>query len=177
MAIAPPFGFTCWRIIGNASARSVASPGWQTPRSVLSHPSARWSGPRGPAPFALAGTGPMPMTRGATPAADMPTTRAIGVRPCADALASDAISSAAAPSFTPEALPAVTVLSAPLMPRSLPRLSPSVPGAGVRPWPRQSDRPCAGESTGVISSANTPAACAASNGLASATQRRLDPRG
>ena len=73
----------------------------------------RASGPRAPAALRVAGTGPMPMMRGATPAAAMPTTRAIGVRPCARAAASEATISAAAPSLTPEALPAVTVPSGP----------------------------------------------------------------
>ena len=59
----------------------------------------------------LAGTGPMPMMRGATPAVAMATTRARGFRPFVPAAASLARSSAAAPSLTPEALPAVTVPS------------------------------------------------------------------
>ena len=41
----------------------------------------------------------------------MPTTRAFGVRPCFDSIASLDSSSAHAPSLTPEALPAVTVPS------------------------------------------------------------------
>jgi hypothetical protein len=50
------------------------------------------------------------MMRGGTPAAvAMPSTRAMGVRPCFFAGASEATISAAAPSLTPEALPAVTV--------------------------------------------------------------------
>jgi hypothetical protein len=53
----------------------------------------------------------MPITRGATPAVAMPTMRARGVRPYCAAVASSASSSAQAPSFTPEALPAVTVPS------------------------------------------------------------------
>ena len=55
------------------------------------------------------GTGPMPMMRGGTPADAMPRMRARGVRPCAFTAASDAMIIAAAPSFTPDALPAVTV--------------------------------------------------------------------
>src|ERR1700687_5907815 len=51
----------------------------------------------------------MPMMRGATPTAAAATTRAFGVRPCRRAPASEARNSAHAPSFTPEALPAVTV--------------------------------------------------------------------
>jgi len=47
--------------------------------------------------------------RGGTPAVAAPTTRASGFRPYFSSAASEATSSAAAPSFTPEALPAVTV--------------------------------------------------------------------
>ena len=61
------------------------------------------------ASFRVAGTGPMPMMRGATPAVAPPSMRAIGVRPYFLAAASEATISAAAPSLTPEALPAVTV--------------------------------------------------------------------
>ncbi len=49
------------------------------------------------------------MMRGGTPAVAPPRMRAIGVRPCFFAAASEAMISAAAPSLTPEALPAVTV--------------------------------------------------------------------
>ncbi|CFW57304.1 Uncharacterised protein [Bordetella pertussis] len=56
----------------------------------------------------VAGAGPMPMMRGATPAVTMPTTRARGVSPWLAAAFSSASNSAAAPSLTPEALPAVT---------------------------------------------------------------------
>ena len=49
------------------------------------------------------------MIRGGTPAVAMATTRARGVRPWRRAAASEASSSAQAPSLTPEALPAVTV--------------------------------------------------------------------
>ena len=49
------------------------------------------------------------MMRGGTPADAMPVMRARGVRPCAFTAASDAMIIAAAPSFTPDALPAVTV--------------------------------------------------------------------
>ena len=55
------------------------------------------------------GTGPMPMIRGGTAAEAMPSTRARGVRPCVFAASSLATISAAAPSLTPDALPAVSV--------------------------------------------------------------------
>ena len=57
----------------------------------------------------VAGTGPMPMMRGGTAAEASPRIRARGVRPCFFTAASDARIIAAAPSLTPEALPAVTV--------------------------------------------------------------------
>ena len=51
----------------------------------------------------------MPMMRGGTPAEAMPRTRARGVRPWRFTASSDAMIMAAAPSLTPDALPAVTV--------------------------------------------------------------------
>ena len=51
------------------------------------------------------------MMRGATPAVAPPIMRAIGVRPCFFAASSEAMIKAAAPSLTPDALPAVTVPS------------------------------------------------------------------
>ena len=62
--------------------------------------------------FSVAGAGPMPMIRGGTPATAAPSTRARGVRPLRLAASSEAMMIAAAPSLTPEALPAVTVPSA-----------------------------------------------------------------
>ena len=59
--------------------------------------------------FLVAGTGPMPITRGATPAEATPTTRALIVKPSRTANRSDAMIMAAAPSLIPEELPAVTV--------------------------------------------------------------------
>ena len=53
----------------------------------------------------------MPMIRGGTPATAPPTIRARGVRPLRFAASSVATIRAAAPSLTPEALPAVTVPS------------------------------------------------------------------
>jgi hypothetical protein len=59
------------------------------------------------------------MMRGAKPAVAMPTTRAFGVKPCLMAASSEANNKAHAPSFTPDALPAVTVSSGPFTPLSL----------------------------------------------------------
>ena len=67
------------------------------------------SGRCGRAVFARRGSGPMPMMRGSTPAVAMATMRARGVKPWRLAASALAMSRAAAPSLTPEALPAVTV--------------------------------------------------------------------
>ena len=61
-----------------------------------------------PSSFSVAGVGPKPMIRGATPAVAAPRMRATGVRPCFSAASGEAMTSAQAPSLTPEALPAVT---------------------------------------------------------------------
>ena len=113
-AIAPPFGFTCSASSGNAEPaqhrerlageRLVELDGVEVrrPRS-----------PAVPQSFCTAGTGPMPMMRGVDAGAvAMPSTRARGMQPVfAHAPRWRRGSSAAAPSFTPEALPAVTVPS------------------------------------------------------------------
>src|SRR5512132_549348 len=59
--------------------------------------------------FLVAGTGPMPMTAGSTPAHDIPASRASGRRPSAAARDSDISTRAAAPSVIPEELPAVAL--------------------------------------------------------------------
>ena len=51
----------------------------------------------------------MPIYAGSTPADTVFSTRAMGFSPSSLAFSSDMITMAAAPSFTPEALPAVTV--------------------------------------------------------------------
>lgn len=56
-----------------------------------------------------AGTGPVPMMEGSTPAMAEHTTEHRGSRPRRTASALDMTSTAAAPSFIPEELPAVTV--------------------------------------------------------------------
>ena len=57
----------------------------------------------------MAGTGPVPITAGSTPTTAVATIRTSGLRPSALAFSSDMTSSAAAPSFSGELLPAVTV--------------------------------------------------------------------
>ena len=59
--------------------------------------------------FRTAGTGPMPITRGSTPATALPTNAPSGSMPSAWARSSLAITSAAAPSLIPLEFPAVTV--------------------------------------------------------------------
>src|SRR5919204_320904 len=61
--------------------------------------------------FRTAGIGPMPITRGSTPATALATKRPSGSTPSARAFSSLATTSAAAPSLIPLALPAVTVPS------------------------------------------------------------------
>src|SRR5258705_13468219 len=56
-----------------------------------------------------AGIGPIPMMLGSTPADEYALMRASGLRPNSLALAALIIITAAAPSFMPDALPAVTV--------------------------------------------------------------------
>ena len=108
--------------------------------------------------FWLAGTGPIPMTRGATPAVALATMRAIGFNPCDDSAACDASNKAAAPSLIPDALPAVTDDPGPFTPGNFASFSSvtcsrgcssrSTKFAGAARW---------SIGTGKISSANTPA--------------------
>src|SRR5262245_7219264 len=160
MAIAPPFTFTfdvsqpIWRLTAiacaaNASLISIRS------RSFGSQPArARQR--------LEAGTGPMPMYFGSTPADAKALMRARGLSPSSFAFREDAITRAAAPSLIPEALPAVTV--------------PALSNAGlsafiassVAPWRTYSSSANItgpffdGISTVTISSLKRPAFCAAS---------------
>jgi hypothetical protein len=85
-----------------------------------------------------AGTGPMPIVRGATPATAPATIRARGAIPAFSPASPLPTSRAAAPSFTPDALPAVTT------PPSVRGLSfPSVSNV-------VSDRGCSSLSTGAV---------------------------
>ena len=103
----------------------------------------------------------MPITRGATPATAMPTTRALGVRPYLPAVASSASSSAHAPSLTPLALPAVTVPSGRTTPLSEASFSRLVSrGCSSVSTTTASPFFCA-MLTDVISRARWPAFCAA----------------
>ena len=111
--------------------------------------------------LAAAGTGPMPMIRGGTPAVAALRTRASGRRPCASAYAREVSSSAPAPSLSVLELPAVTVPSRAKAGRSRAsdsseesRRGTSSASTTVLPL-----RP--GTSTGTSSSAKRPASSAA----------------
>ena len=114
--------------------------------------------------FAVAGTGPMPIVRGGTPARAHDTSRTSGRRPSSAARSGVVTTHAAAASFWPLALPAVTVAWS----SDLPRTGRSF----ARPSMVVSGRGCSSVSTtvsplrdrtvtGTISSANTPDFCAA----------------
>ena len=108
-AMAPPLGFTCSASSARPSCRMTANP-WAAKASFNSTTSmSDIVSPSRCKSFSLAGAGPMPMMRGATPATAVPRMRAIGVRPKRSTAACEAMMSAAAPSLTPDALPAVTV--------------------------------------------------------------------
>ncbi|MNR11030.1 hypothetical protein D3C85_1273110 [compost metagenome] len=129
-AMAPPFGLTCAASSASPNSRNTANP-WLAKASLSSITSKSLTAtPRRSTSLRTAGTGPMPMTRGATPALAMPRTFARAVRPCFFTASPEARISAAAPSLTPEALPAVTVLSGPLTGLSLPRVSRVVSARG-----------------------------------------------
>ena len=160
--MAPPFGLTWAASSATPSSRRQASP-CAAKASLISITSiSSMRSPAMPSAFWVAGTGPMPITRGGTPAAAMATIRAIGVNPCASRPLADASNSAAAPSLTPDALPAVTVMPSPLTPLRAASCSGLVLGRGCSSVSTitGSPRRC-GIITGVISSANFAAACAA----------------
>ena len=111
--------------------------------------------------FLTEGTGPYPIMRGSTPAVEEARIRARGFRLCSSAAFSEAMIKAAAPSFTPDAFPAVTE-------------PPERKGAGsldsfsrvVSPRGCSSCSTCKGScflrgtDTGIISMASLPAAMA-----------------
>src|ERR1035438_367247 len=105
--MAPPCGLTCAASSSRSNARRTARD-WDANASLSSMvpTSLRCTPVRSSSRF-TAGTGPMPMTRGATPALAMEMIRAMGTRSYRATASSEAISNAAAPSLTPEELPAV----------------------------------------------------------------------
>ena len=116
--------------------------------------------------------GPMPMMWGGTPLAAKLTKRASGCKPKRLTAASLARISAPAPSLVCELLPAVTLPRAANTGRSLAKPSMLVSGRGpssmftvrllMLTWPLAKSKARSSISTGVISSANSPAAMAAS---------------
>ena len=83
--------------------------------------------------FSTAGIGPRPMISGRIAAADEATIRARAFRPSAAAFSADITSSAAAPSLSGQALPAVTVPSGSNTGLSWESTSTVVPAAARRP--------------------------------------------
>ena len=107
--MAPPWAFTCSASSARPQARVQAS-AWAAKASFSSMTlKSRGVIPRRAHSFSTAGTGPTPMMRGATPPEAAPSMRARGSRPSFWTISAEASSRAAAPSLTPEALPAVTV--------------------------------------------------------------------
>src|SRR5216684_707810 len=106
-AMAPPLGLTFSASSARPSWRSTAS-AWAAKASLSSIVSkSRNVMPSLAKSFCVAGTGPIPMTRGGTPADTVPRMRARGTSPLALAAASEAMIMAQAPSLMPAALAAV----------------------------------------------------------------------
>ena len=160
IAIAPPLTlifevsqpislFTAIACAANASLISIRSRSFGVQPAFFS---ASW----------LAGTGPIPMIDGSRPAEEYALILTSGFRPSSFAFDADIMMTAAAPSLSPDALPAVTV--------------PSFANAGRRLDSDSTVVPCFGNSSasnftvpflltisnGRISSLNLPAFCAAS---------------
>ena len=149
-AIAPPLTFT----------RSSSMPSSRT-TARLCEAKASFSSTRSMSPISTpvrasslrtAGIGPMPITRGSTPATALPAKAASGSTPSARARSSLAITSAAAPSLMPLELPAVTVPPARKAGRSFASSSAVESGRGCSSTVTSP--------TGISSSAKRPAACA-----------------
>src|SRR2546430_915630 len=106
IAMAPPSTFT--RSGSSCSSCTTAS-AWAANASFSSTRSrSRADSPARASALRVAGTGPIPISRGSTPAEAEATIRASGVSPSSRAFAPEATSTAAAPSFNDEELPAVT---------------------------------------------------------------------
>ncbi len=109
MAMAPPLTLV---LLGSKPRPRVTQMAWAAKASLASTRSR--SATVQPAFFnasRVAGIGPVPMIAGSTPAVAQEAMRARGVSPRRPASASRISTSAAAPSFRPEALAAVTVPS------------------------------------------------------------------
>ena len=110
----------------------------------------------------LAGTGPMPMTAGSTPATAVETMRASGRRPRLPAVFASASSTAEAPSLMPELFPAVTVPPSRNAGRRRASASADVSARGCSSRATTTDSPFAPRTViGTICSSNRPASIAA----------------
>ncbi len=106
----------------------------------------------------MAGTGPMPIRSGSTPATALATMRATGFSPSVLARLASTTSTAAAPSLRPEEFPAVTVPPALNAAGSLASISSVVSGRGCSSSSTRVVGPLRrGTSTGTTSCANRPA--------------------
>ena len=150
-AIAPPFTFT---FSGSRPSSRMTARLCEANASFSSTRSrSAGSIPRRSRSLRTAGTGPMPITRGSTPATALPTNAPSGSIPSSFAFSSLARTSAAAPSLSPAALPAVIV-----PPCRNAAFSPASACAVV------SGRGCSSTATsptGTISASKRPARCAA----------------
>ncbi len=107
--MAPPLTLT--RSQSQPSSRPTATD-WAANASLASMRSMSFSSsPALARALRVAGTGPMPMMRGSTPAEAAQRIDASGATPLASAFCRDMTTTAAPPSLMPEALPAVTVPS------------------------------------------------------------------
>ena len=160
-AMAPPFGLKFSSLAAIPSSRvtartcdAKASLSSITSKSAILN---LWR----PMSLATAGTAPMPITRGATPALAAPMMRANGLRAYFSTDFSEAISKAAAPSLTPEELPAVTVPSLRKSVGNFASFSTVVPARGCSSFATNEVSPFfCGTGTAMISSAKRPLSCA-----------------
>ena len=127
-AMAPPLTFTLSRL--KPSSRPRRGTGRQRLRWLRSDRDRPLSNQPFPKPCGWRGWGQGPSRR-APPALAQPTMRARGERPRSAASPASMSTRAAAPSFTPEALPAVTTPSFLKAGRNLPSTSMVVPGRGT----------------------------------------------
>ena len=163
-AMAPPF--TLSFPAGTGTSRNTAS----TCAANASFSSTRSTSatrmPKRASSFRSAGTGPMPIMRGSTPALAHPVSRASGCRPRSLAHAADASTTAAPPSVMPEADPAVMMPGWPSttgkVRGSLASPSSVAPARGCSSALTVTVVPRSVTSTGAISAAKCPAAMARS---------------
>ena len=171
-AMAPPFTLSLSGAIGTSRVTAItcgAKASLSSTRSTASTVS-----PVRACSFRRAGTGPMPITRGSTPALAQPSRRATGVMPCARAHSAELNTTAAPPSVMPEAEPAVMI---PGWPSTTGKVSGSLaspssvdPGRGCSSMANVIVLPRSVTVTGTISASKWPCrwACSALRWLSSA---------